>query len=46
LLSQRAYEATEFSEALAQRGPAFLAPEGTGLGFDELLSRLDWRAIA
>ena len=45
LRSETAYEASEFSDALGPAGPAFPAPEGTGLGFDLLLERLPWKEL-
>lgn len=45
LLSHTAYDTTEFSERIRAQGPRMLAPEGTGLGFDDLLAKQDWRAL-
>ena len=46
LLSHFAYEPNAFSEALSSDGPVWRAPGGKGLGFDELLERLEWRPLA
>jgi O-succinylbenzoate synthase len=43
LQSHRVYQPNSFSEQLAATGPAFVAPPGTGFGFDELLEQLDWQ---
>ncbi len=44
LLSHLAYEPNEFSERLSQSGPRFVPPaSGTGIGFDDLLAKRDWR---
>ena len=34
-----------FIEALGDLSPMINAPEGTGLGFDDLLSKLDWKKL-
>lgn len=45
LLSHHAYHSTPFSEQLAQQGPDFLVPDGTGLGFDGLLAKQKWTQL-
>jgi O-succinylbenzoate synthase len=45
LLSHHAYEANEFSERLVTRDAVLAAPGGTGLGFDDLLERVDWKRL-
>ncbi|MCM2323027.1 MAG: hypothetical protein NDJ90_07170 [Oligoflexia bacterium] len=46
LLSHTVYELNAFSEALRVRGSEFLSPEGTGFGFDPLLTGLRWEPLA
>lgn len=46
LNSHLSYEANAFSEALPSSGPEFYPPEGSGIGFDELLKRLPWEDIS
>ncbi len=36
------FERSEFTEVLGEVGPEFSVPEGTGLGFGEILDGLDW----
>ncbi|MEM7385919.1 MAG: enolase C-terminal domain-like protein [Verrucomicrobiota bacterium] len=38
------FEKTSFSEKLGS-GPTLETPEGTGLGFDDLLEKLPWKAL-
>jgi O-succinylbenzoate synthase len=45
LASHFSYEPTPYSEALRMNGSRLLGPEGTGIGFDSLLAREDWRAL-
>lgn len=45
LLSHSAFERNEFSEAIVDRGPELMAPEGTGIGFDHQLERQPWRPL-
>jgi O-succinylbenzoate synthase len=45
LLSHSAFEENAFSERLETDGPRLLVPEGTGLGFDDLLEALDWTRL-
>lgn len=45
LLTHDMYERNAFAERLATRGPLLLAPPGTGLGFDDLLERVDWKRL-
>lgn len=42
LLSHRAYKPNPFSEQLAQQGPEFVIPAGTGCGLDDLLKKQRW----
>lgn len=35
-----------FTEMLGEVGPTFRVPEGTGLGFDDLLEKLPWERLA
>jgi O-succinylbenzoate synthase len=46
LLTHDVYEPTEFSERLKTNGPVLIPPEGTGIGFDELLENLPWQELA
>lgn len=43
LLSHLVYLPNPFSEQLTQQGPEFRVPEGTGLGFNALLEKQDWK---
>lgn len=45
LCTQHLYEPTAFSELLGAPAPVFRPAPGTGLGFDDLLETLDWRAL-
>jgi len=45
LLTHRCFEQDAFFERLRCRGPRLLPPEGTGLGFDDLLGGLPWKAL-
>jgi O-succinylbenzoate synthase len=45
LLTHWAYETNDFSALLRNSGPRLLAPEGTGLGFDSVLARQNWREL-
>jgi O-succinylbenzoate synthase len=40
------YEPDAFTDAIRADGARLLPPEGTGLGFDDLLERLPWKRIA
>ncbi len=42
LQTHHLFEPDEFSELLGPWSPLFQAPEGTGLGFDDLLEKLPW----
>jgi O-succinylbenzoate synthase len=42
LQTHHLFEPDEFTEALGPWSPDFKAPEGTGLGFDDLLAALPW----
>jgi len=39
------YEPNEFIERIRADGARLLPPEGTGIGFDDLLERLPWRRL-
>jgi O-succinylbenzoate synthase len=39
------FEENEFSERLGKPGPRFTTPEGSGLGFDDLLEALPWKRL-
>jgi len=45
LVTHGLFEANAFSEALGPPRPDFHAPEGTGLGFDQLLEALPWKPL-
>lgn len=45
LLSHRVYQTNEFSSQLTQQGPQFIAPPGTGFGFDDLLESQHWEQL-
>lgn len=45
LLSHHSYQENSFSSDLAQSGPFFSFPYGTGLGFDEKLSKIKWHKL-
>jgi O-succinylbenzoate synthase len=45
LASHLSYEPNGFSECIEMRGPHLLRPAGTGLGFDDLLAKQDWRPL-
>lgn len=40
------YERNAFSETIRADGARLLAPEGTGVGFDELFEKLPWKKLA
>jgi len=40
------YERNEFIEAIRSDGARLLPPQGTGVGFDELLEKLPWKKLA
>jgi O-succinylbenzoate synthase len=40
------YEPDPFFERVRAEGPRLLAPEGTGIGFDDLLESLPWKTLA
>lgn len=46
LLTHVLFEKNEFSERMRAEGPRLLPPEGTGVGFDDLLTRLPWKKLA
>jgi O-succinylbenzoate synthase len=39
------YDKNAFSERIRSEGARLLAPEGTGVGFDDLLQRLPWKVL-
>lgn len=45
LASHLNYEKTEFTECLTMHGATLYPPVGTGFGFDEILSRQNWRKL-
>jgi len=45
LLTHRLFEPDAFSGRLAEAGPGWVGPGGTGLGFDDLLEALPWVEI-
>ena len=45
LQTHGAFRPTPFTEALGAVTPEFNAPEGTGLGFDDLLAELEWTPL-
>lgn len=45
LLTHRLFEPDAFSDRLAGRGPDWIAPAGSGLGFDDLLEILPWVSL-
>ena len=42
LLTHELFEQDEFIESIKSEGPKLMVPDGTGLGFDELLDDLPW----
>lgn len=45
LLTHHLFEPDPFFEQLGNDGPILLPPEGTGLGFDDLLDSLPWKPL-
>jgi len=45
LLTHTCFEPNAYSEALQVAGARLLPPEGTGIGFDELLERETWKKL-
>jgi len=45
LLSHRVYQPNPFSRLLSWKGPIFVPPPGTGMGFDSELAQLEWREL-
>ena len=45
LQTHHLFEPSEFTEVLGPWSPDFKAPEGTGLGFDDLLAALPWTRL-
>ena len=46
LLSLRAYKPSEFFGRILTTGPYFSGVNGTGVGFDDLLQRIEWTPIS
>jgi O-succinylbenzoate synthase len=46
LMTHVLYETNAFIERIRANGARLLAPEGTGVGFDDLLEHLDWKRLA
>ncbi|HWW62119.1 MAG TPA: hypothetical protein VN181_12185 [Thermoanaerobaculia bacterium] len=46
LMTHVLYEKDEFIERVRVEGARLLPPDGTGIGFDDLLERLPWKALA
>lgn len=45
LQTHRLFEGNVFIEALGDFSPEFKVPDGTGLGFDDLLEALPWTKL-
>lgn len=45
LVTHAAYPDNEFAKALGPEAPVLSPPQGPGLGFGELLEKLDWRPL-
>jgi len=45
LLTHRCFETDPFFEQIRCDGPRLVPPPGTGLGCDELLEKLPWKAL-
>jgi O-succinylbenzoate synthase len=45
LFTHPLFEADPFLDAIRSKGSTILAPEGTGIGFDEQLERLNWTRL-
>ena len=45
LLTHELFEQDEFFESIKSEGPKLMVPDGTGLGFDELLDGLPWMRL-
>jgi O-succinylbenzoate synthase len=45
LLTHELFEPDPFFECLAREGDRLLPPEGTGLGFDDLIEGLPWKKL-
>ncbi len=45
LMTHRCFEPDDFFERIETKGPILQAPEGTGLGFDDLLEKLPWKKL-
>jgi hypothetical protein len=44
ILSHHVFEPNTFSERLQQQGAVLVPPQGTGIGYDDLLETLDWKS--
>ncbi|MCK5922271.1 MAG: hypothetical protein KAG66_15105, partial [Methylococcales bacterium] len=45
LMTHRCFEPDVFFGSIETKGPILQAPEGTGLGFDDLLEKLPWKKL-
>jgi O-succinylbenzoate synthase len=45
LITHTVYQPNAFSERLGTDGPRLIPPEGTGIGFDDLLEKLPWEEL-
>ena len=45
LQTHHCFESNEFFERIQTKGPVLFPPEGTGLGFDDLLEKLPWKKL-
>lgn len=45
LMTHRCFEPDDFFERIETKGSILQAPEGTGLGFDDLLDKLPWKKL-
>ena len=45
LVTQHLYAPDDFSVVLGDPSPVFRPPSGTGLGFDDLIDRLEWKRL-
>lgn len=46
LLTHDCFEPDPFFETIAVEGPRLVPPDGTGLGFDDLLEKLPWKRLS
>lgn len=45
LLTHTCFESNKYSDAIAIAGAKLIPPSGTGIGFDDLLEREDWKKL-